>query len=160
MGILDMTGFKASDFIATDIERLDATVTAIQGAFPVGIIVATFGDESPQSWLGGTWKKIEGRFLWASGTTDTGETWSTPHQVGGSVAHRHLTSVGFDGLRFFGFMDSNGLPYYDSVVADRRQGINVEKSYNIQNEQVRIAYTAHERHMPPFEVCNMWERVA
>lgn len=160
MKLLEMPEFKPSDLISTDIAAMAEMSKAIKATFPVGYIWISFSSTSPAEIVGGTWKKIEGKFLWASGSTSTGESWTQAHEVGGSVAHRHLTSMGFDGLRMFGLFGDGGVPIYGSEVHDRRTGMNVAKTSDITNEQVRINFTAHERNMPPFIVCHMWERTA
>ena len=159
MKLLEMPEFLASDLVETDISAMADMSRAIKNAFPVGKVWISFDETSPAEIIGGEWKKVEGRFLFAAGTCDTGETWDRPHAIGGSVSHRHLTSMGFDGLRMFGLYGEGGVPIYGSEVYDRRSGINVAKTSDISNERLRINYTAHVRNMPPFIVCYVWERV-
>lgn len=160
--LLEMQPVRETDLVLDTIRDWNDLIANLQSLLRKGRVWLSFDDTDPQTLFGGTWNKIKGCFLWCAGSVSTGETWGdADHKVYGSVAHRHLTSIGFDGLRFFGlYGDSQHLPIYDSVVTDRsRYGINAAKTSDVENEQLRINYTAHERNMPPFMVVHAWERV-
>lgn len=65
------------------INRLDEIINVI---YPVGSIYMSVNDTSPQSFFGGTWAKIEGRFLLSSSSSySTGAT-------GGEATHKLTTA--------------------------------------------------------------------
>lgn len=51
--------------------------------YPVGSIYMTVNDENPGNLFGGTWEKIEGRFLYGLDSENIGTGWE-PKDVGGS----------------------------------------------------------------------------
>lgn len=68
--------------------------------YPVGSIYTTTTENSPADSIGGTWVKIEGRFLRAA---DSGEN-ST--ETGGSKKHHHVVAMLWP--EFFGWGNING----------------------------------------------------
>lgn len=48
--------------------------------YPVGSVYITFSNVSPVDSVGGSWEKIDGKFLYAT---------STPNQTGWSLKHSH-----------------------------------------------------------------------
>ena len=121
-------------------------------------------DTSPQTLFGGTWEKINGRFLVGTGTaTDrigTSRTFNV-WETGGLFNHNHITSIGFDeGGALYNALDSNTLPYYGSIVLSNiKRGILMGSQ--IQNNQpARIGLTSLEDGVPPYYAVNMWKRIA
>lgn len=55
-------------------------VNLLDIVYPVGSVYITFSDISPVDSVGGSWEKIEDKFLYAT---------STPNQTGGSLKHSH-----------------------------------------------------------------------
>lgn len=65
----------------------------IQDMFPVGAIYITANDMNPETFLGGTWKRIaQGRALWGEGTSTDGYGNSKTFEAGsssGAIKHYH-----------------------------------------------------------------------
>lgn len=55
-------------------------VNLLDIVYPIGSVYITFSDVSPVDSAGGSWEKIEDKFLYAT---------STPNQTGGSLKHSH-----------------------------------------------------------------------
>lgn len=163
MKVLDIPEPKMSDMIATTIQQWIQFIRTFKRLYAVGSYWISDDDTNPGQIIGGTWERVDARFLLGAGTSNdpegVGEVWENG-AVGGTVAHRHLTAWGSDGERMFAFHNDEGVPYYGSEVTDRRKGICVTQVHAISDDRVRIAYTAHERNMPPFRVTNIWRRVA
>lgn len=161
--VLDIPEPKPSDMIATTLQQMAQFIRTFKRLYAVGSYWMSDDPTNPSEIIGGTWEPVNGRFLFGAGTTvepeGVGEVWECG-ALGGTVAHRHLTAWGSDGLRMFAFHKDDGTPFYGSEVTDRRQGINVAKTSDITDDRVRIAYTAHERNMPPFRATYIWRRVS
>lgn len=147
---------------------LDAlTVTDISGIankiYPVGSIYMSINDTNPGTLFGGTWERIEDKFLLASGTahaagsTKEGETITIP-------AHKHLTPIGHrnNGANVAitgqnGY--ENGQNFSGSMVA--WGGATGSGSYS----DIVVPYTAEAGEtsiniMPPYLAVHMWQRTA
>lgn len=77
--------------MASDLNELKASINALYDEFmlkvyPVGSIYLAYNDTNPSTLFGGTWARIENRFLWAKGTGDI------IGNVGGESTHK-LTSA-------------------------------------------------------------------
>ena len=77
--------------MASDLNELKASINALYDEFmlkvyPVGSIYLAYNDTDPGTLFGGTWTRIESRFLWAKGTSDI------IGNVGGESTHK-LTSA-------------------------------------------------------------------
>lgn len=51
--------------------------------YPIGSIYMSINSTSPATFIGGTWERIQGRFLYA------GDTNITPGSEGGAINHQH-----------------------------------------------------------------------
>ena len=156
--------------------------------YPVGSIYMSVNSTSPATLFGGTWQKIQGRFLLASGTT-SGEDPSVDNtytlgDTAGSRdavvvehthtqdAHSHAPSSGGS----YKFIVANGnisagtkarkLPdtqtngYY-FIVNDANVTINENTATN--SKQPSISNSGESRfgkNMPPYLVVNVWKRTA
>lgn len=156
-----------SNRINTTLTELGYLIKTLQRMYAPGAYWFSDDDTDPGEIIGGTWERVSGQFIFGAGHVSAdagiGEGWGVGDE-GGTVAHRHYTSIGADGdllYVFLGTGEENGRnPYYGSEVIDRREGFNIKKSNDINNERLRIAFTAHERNMPPFRATNIWRRVS
>ena len=130
--------------------------------YPVGSIYISVNGTSPAILFGGTWAKINGRFLVGTGTTTdrigTSRTFNV-WETGGLFNHNHITSIGFDenGI-LYNALDSNARPYYGSTVLNNiKRGIFTGPQI-ANNQPARIALTSLEDGVPPYYAVNMWER--
>ena len=104
----DLTGtLPLSKLLANDTD-VDELVDAIKGAIldachPVGSIYISVDSTSPTTLFGGTWTRIQDRFLLAAGSDYSAGT------EGGSRTHSHLSPVGISGSNnLFGISYSVG----------------------------------------------------
>lgn len=72
---------------ASDLNELKASINALYDEFmlkvyPIGSIYLAYNDTDPSTLFGGTWTRIESRFLWAKGTGNT------IGSVGGESEHK------------------------------------------------------------------------
>lgn len=155
--LLDMYEPKGSDLIAQSISKLADNFQTIKGLYPVGKIWISRDPTSPDTIIGGHWEYIQARVLMSQGNAGSGEEFKAG-ETGGTVTHRHLIPFGFNTQTVYGFMDSNGSPYYGSITHPYQPSITLGPPYTNQPSQINIAYTAHEWHMPPYYVVYMWER--
>ena len=70
----------------TKIDETSLKSALVDLIYPVGSIYMSVTNASPQSFLGGTWEAISGKFLLASDSTYTAGS------TGGSVSHTHTTA--------------------------------------------------------------------
>lgn len=95
---------NAETLVYTEQESTTAVAAIVQqyllAAHPVGDIIYTKNAANPSTYIGGTWERIKGRFLWAMNDNDevgaTGGAATHTHTVAGhthSIAgHTHTTS--------------------------------------------------------------------
>lgn len=157
--LLDMYEPKGSDLIAQSISKLADNFQTIKGLYGVGKIWISRDSTNPSQIIGGSWEYIEARVLMSQGQAGSGESFSAG-ATGGSITHRHLTSEGFDGNAFYGMVGSGNVPIYDSEIHDHHYAVTGAVAGKVSDGPVRINYTAHEWHMPPYYVVYMWERKA
>lgn len=62
----------------------DFTKKIFDKIYPVGAVYMSTEPTDPSVFFGGVWTRIQGRFLWATG--------STPKQTGGSTTHSHTVN--------------------------------------------------------------------
>lgn len=144
--------------------KTNGRLATLDLVYPVGSIYMSVSDTSPQTLLGGTWAKINGRFLVSTGTaTDrigTSRTFNT-YDTGGLFNHNHYTSIGIDesGI-LYNALNSDSLPYYGSAVLQNKKRGIFTGAQIADNQPVRIGLTSLEDGIPPYYAVNMWERTA
>lgn len=141
--------------------------------YPVGSVYMTANNTfNPTATFGGTWEKIEGKFLRASDASHAiGST-------GGTEKHQHKYGIQYaefwDNLNFAGNGSSHGLYTWDgsgnrTVMSQSNVG-NAGANFNGSTQQARASYTAAhygmeastspESNIPPYVVVNIWKRTA
>lgn len=163
-----LSGF-ASNIVAaassTAIAQVSADISSRIAAaklemFPVGSIYMSINSTDPASFIGGTWQRLEDRFLLAAGSTySAGST-------GGEAAHT-LTTAEMPKHKHDGL-------YWQSIAAANQIGLNNDNSTGYQltwtgnrgpntNHKLITAEagsdTAHNN-MPPYLAVYMWKRTA
>ena len=122
------------------------------GAYPIGSIYLSVNNTSPASLFGGTWEKIQDRFLLASGssyslgatggekehTLTISEMPSHYHNTGATNHYNYATS----GSNFY--ITSSGYPVRDITT----NGAGYTGGDNPHNN------------MPPYLVVNVWKRIS
>ena len=165
-----------------------SSLTISVNPYPVGSIYTSINSTSPATLFGGTWAKIEGRFLLASGTTSgedpTVDNTYTLGDTDGSkdavvvshnhtqASHNHAPSSG--GSYKFAVTTGNisagtvarKLPdtqtngYY-FVVNDK--SVTIAENTTTDSKQPTInnnGESGANKNMPPYLVVNVWERTA
>lgn len=132
--------------------------------YPVGSIYISVNGTSPEKLFGGTWAKINGRFLVGTGTaTDRIGTSRTFNlwETGGLFNHNHITSIGMDNSgALYQALDSSAFPYYGSIVLSNIKRGLLMGAQIASNQPARISLTSLEDGVPPYYAVNMWERTA
>ena len=170
-----------SDLLLADVVK----ETVLNTFFPVGsIYMDATGNINPNSQFGGTWEKIENRFLLASGTRGVGNTGGAETVTLNSnqiPSHNHAAGAfNVSGQFSFETYHSNqgvntNLTYgafYRTSDGSGRLGVT---NYGQENGRANIAFNsnrsqggntansgggqAHEN-MPPYVVVNVWKRTA
>lgn len=125
--------------------------------YPVGSIYVNSNNVDPKVLFGGTWKKIEGRFLiGAGGKYELGA-------VGGSedaivVAHdNHIVSASnaIGTGTYKGYLNVDKMtPYHDL------RGWLIERNDEVYPATITVGEDGIGKNMPPFLVVNIWKRIA
>lgn len=147
-------------------------VNLLDIVYPIGSVYITFNDVSPVDAVGGSWEKIDDKFLYAT---------STPNQTGGSLKHSHKYgleytlwwySIGsFDAKETWilplQHWDENGnrslhtstkISQNNTFVNGGLAGNVVSKGTNGVYEN--IAQSEYVSTLPPYITCNMYKRIA
>ena len=120
--------------------------------YPVGSLYISMNDVSPAILFGGTWQKIEERFLiGASENYPAGE-------AGGSTEHQHTSPNGFNTANgYMGMSFRHG--EYTGTVSDAFAGANVSVSEGSDSYNWKLPKTDNVSHMPPYLPVHMWQRM-
>lgn len=145
-------------------------VNLLDIVYPVGSVYITFSNISPVESVGGSWEKIDDKFLYAT---------STPNQTGGSLKHSHQYGLAYTMWWYsFGSFDSSEnwvLPLQSWDETGNRtshlvkkmstnntfvnSGLNggvVSKGQNGVYEN--IAQSEYVSTLPPYVTCCMYKR--
>lgn len=135
----------------------------LNSIYPVGSIYMSTNNNSPQNFLGGTWVRIEGRFLLGAGSVyNAGST-------GGEATHKldlgEMPSHGHT-VRVYGGVSSGGYSYVakagpDYVTATSTSVTGSGTLYSVTNMSVSSngSGQAHNN-MPPYLAVYIWKRTA
>lgn len=122
-----------NDEVTDTIADLAANFTLLDAIWPVGSIYMSTQSTDPGTFLGGTWSRIQDKFLLgASSTYPAGST-------GGATKHAHSKAA-----------DGSPNPYPTSTVANSAGDYGIGKG----------SITATQTHLPPYLSVYMWERTA
>jgi hypothetical protein len=123
------------------------TKTLIDLIYPVGSIYMSINNTSPQSFFGGTWERIQDRFLLAAGST------YAAGGTGGSATHT---------------LTVNEMPYHGHVVGTEGGSISKTTSYIAgatggagargESSTDNAGGGAAHNNMPPYLVVYVWKR--
>lgn len=144
------------------------TEDLVDVVYPIGSIYMSVNNTSPQTLFGGTWQKIEGRFLLASGTT-SGEDPSVDNtytlgDTDGEKTHtlneNELPYIEgtFPHIAYGQNKVSGHTVYTDGNVSDREGSASSSSNKHIY----KFSFGSGQAHnnMPPYLVVNVWERTA
>lgn len=120
--------------------------------YPIGSIYMSMNATSPEELFGGSWERIEDRFLLAAGNVDGGSS-------GGSTSHSHTAPVGYNtDNNLFGvsFAQGSGTAPINAEFATTNQtAITGSGTFNW-----RLARTDSVDHLPPYLAVYVWKRIA
>lgn len=131
--------------------------------YPIGSIYMSTSSTNPSILFGGTWERIEGRFLLAAD-----DSTYTLGATGGSKNHTHSlnTNTAVGAIRLDG---GGAIEYAETTVSD-----NITTNYSIEGtggKGNRVSRTNHyamklygntsdSSNMPPYLAVNIWKRTA
>jgi hypothetical protein len=125
--------------------------------YPVGSIYMSIYSTSPASLFGGTWERLEDRFLLgASGDYEAGETGGeTDHTLTVDEMPKHGHSVA---LAFGGADPMKGISYGNNF---SRYATGIEADLNLgYTLLMETGKSQSHNNMPPYLVVYMWKRMA
>lgn len=122
--------------------------------FPIGYIYMSMVDENPAKWFGGTWEKIEERFLLgASSAYPVGST-------GGEATHTlTVDEMPKHQHRIWTKAENSGTGNYYSYVTEMVKGVYYGTDANQNQVEATGGGQAHNN-MPPYIAVFMWQRVS
>lgn len=134
----------------------ELTVRDIRGIanliYPVGSIYMSVNPTSPAVLFGGTWEKIEDRFLLAASSTYPVET------TGGETQHQHTSPGGYNtanGYLGMSFRHGSAQTYVNGDFAAATVGVTEGSG----NYNWKLPKTDNVSHMPPYLAVYIWQRV-
>ena len=139
----------------------DAVAAAKNAMYPVGSYYWSASDTDPSELFGGTWEKVEGRFIIGSGTVTDENTQGIytfiTGETGGEYTHKLTVSE----------MPSHEHTYTSINTIQHVQSSTVVNNYGyIGNGSSSSKSTSatggngYHNNLPPFEVANCWKRIA
>ena len=152
-----------------------AYINMLEIVYPVGSIYISINDVSPAEVIGGTWQKIENKFLY--GTSDT------PGIYNGNDVHKHTLSLRYAGYyrelgsmsdsstdfdNFFSFYNEETQKYTtvsDLTYDSNQQNIMVNGSTTKSRTDgvariYQVDTTLQASNLPPYYAVYMWVRTA
>lgn len=123
---------------------------------PKGALFGSDDPTSPAELYGGTWERIEGKFI--MGASDTYPAGST----GGSATHTHLMPIGWDRGNTF-YAANTGLgPFYGDQIVNGTESLLIKTTSNPSGDSssARLATTKSSDTLPPYYSTYIWRRVA
>lgn len=139
----------------------ELTEKLLLAAHPIGSYYWSASDTDPSELFGGTWEKVEGRFIIGSGTVTDENTQGIytfiTGETGGEYTHKLTVSE----------MPSHEHTYTSINTIQHVQSSTVVNNYGyIGNGSSSSKSTSatggngYHNNLPPFEVANCWKRIA
>lgn len=120
--------------------------------YPVGSLYISVNDVSPAVLFGGTWQKIENRFLLGASSTYSAGT------TGGSTQHQHTAPSGYNtSNNYLGISFRHGYQQTSVSSSFAAAGVSVTEGSGAYNW--KLAKTDNVSHIPPYLAVYMWKRV-
>ena len=161
----DLYARKTSYFKGTIYDKKDNEVFGVtqeyllEHVYPVGSYYISHNDTSPAELFGGTWYRVESRFLYGCASS------GTPGLTGGSrtvdISHSHLAPSGYDSTYYY---STNYWGDAIQTVSGTGAGYGYKASSSVSTTQVRLSRTADALGeiavMPPYVNVALWRRTA
>lgn len=132
---------ERAEILRAEEER--GTLGVVDIIYPVGSIYMTVNDVSPEILFGGSWERIEDRFLLAAGAISAGNTGGAESYDLSIDAHKHTIST-FDNVKFVSGAYTDGT--FDIPITG-----TTEKSGSVSKTIPT---------MPPYLAVFVWKRTA
>ena len=149
---LDSDGNLTVNSITSN-ENKNLNITEICNViYPIGSVYISINDIEPSSLFGGTWEKLEDRFLLASGKTYTNGN------IGGEATHK-LTIDEMPSHTHTLYIDAKGT----TIPAWHTRHLFVQNDSPHEAQPNNLTSTGNSQphnNMPPYLVVNMWKRTA
>ena len=149
---LDSDGNLTVNSITSN-ENKNLNITEICNViYPIGSVYISINNIEPSSLFGGTWEKLEDRFLLASGKTYTNGN------IGGEATHK-LTIDEMPSHTHTLYIDAKGT----TIPAWWTRHLFVQNDSPHQAQPNNLTSTGNSQphnNMPPYLVVNMWKRIA
>lgn len=149
---LDSDGNLTVNSITSN-ENKNLNITEICNViYPIGSVYISINDIEPSSLFGGTWEKLEDRFLLASGKTYTNGN------IGGEATHK-LTINEMPSHTHTLYIDAKGT----TIPAWWTRHLFVQNDSPHEAQPNNLTSTGNSQphnNMPPYLVVNMWKRTA
>ena len=160
-------GIPETDLAANVQNKLNPNYKSelIDIVYPVGSIYMSVNNVSPATFFGGTWERVQDRFLLAAGSTYAAGS------TGGSSSHNHDYRLSFANynLGFDASVDGLGAYNYDSksyVKSRVAGGVSAKGLYNVSVEThtLSVSYldggnTSYKENLPPYLAVYIWKRI-
>lgn len=119
--------------------------------YPVGAIYISASSTSPSTLFGGTWTRIQDRFLLAAGPQHSAG------EQGGSASHHHLSPVGFNANNnLFGISYTAG--FEDRTLSGNIAALNEQMVLGSGTYTFRLPTTSTANALPPYLAVYVWQR--
>lgn len=126
--------------------------TIFDAIYPIGSLYISAKDSDPSTLFGGSWQKIEDRFLLAAGSVTAGS-------MGGNATHKHLAPVGTRAnntaatiIGKYGYEDKQSVSGNKSAFTTT----NNATAYS----DLSVPYTSEASTLPPYLAVYVWQRTA
>lgn len=181
VSLTDVTVYENEDisrtfFGAAEANQINGGMNKLVGAvndvinimYPVGSIYMSVNSVNPSTLFGGTWEKIEDRFLVATGTYfNLGESGGSKDAVVVSHTHTQAAHNHDYGYKLWGTKSGSTEPGAPISGSGKYYAATAENDYrwlsSMSSEQPAInssGVDGTDKNLPPYLAVNMWKRTA
>ena len=129
----------------------------INAVYPINSIYISYSHTSPASLFGGTWQRLENRFLW--GTTASGTIGATAGEQTHILTAGEMPSHSHD-MPFSGSSSGVQSPYKYIVLSSAASNGDGGKGYRNNMGTFAVGDGAAHNNMPPYIQVSIWRRTA
>lgn len=181
VSLTDVTVYENEDisrtfFGAAEANQINGGMNKLVGAvndvinimYPVGSIYMSVNSVNPSTLFGGTWEKIEDRFLVATGTTfNLGQSGGSKDAVVVSHTHTQAAHKHDYGYKLWGTKSGSAEPGAQISGSGKYYAATSNNDYkwlaDMSSEQPAInnsGVDGTDKNLPPYLAVNMWKRTA